>query len=83
MNIEAEKSGDSICQENDGCPTELAVLQRYWRKQQALTQGGSVTLRRYGVSPSRQSGDPLLSEMPDGYWTPWHIAQAALQKQLR
>ena len=28
-----EEQGDSICQEDDGCPTELAVLQRFWRGQ--------------------------------------------------
>ena len=25
---------DSICQEDDGCPTEIAVLQRFWRENQ-------------------------------------------------
>ena len=28
-----QEQGDSICQEDDGCPTELAVLQRFWRGQ--------------------------------------------------
>lgn len=28
-----QEQGDSICQENDGCPTEKAVLQRFWRGQ--------------------------------------------------
>ena len=27
--------GDSICEEADGCPTEMAVLKRYWRETQA------------------------------------------------
>ena len=27
--------GDKICHEDDGCPTELAVLKRFWREQQA------------------------------------------------
>ena len=29
--------GDKICHEDDGCPTELAVLKRFWREQQAST----------------------------------------------
>ena len=28
-----QEQGDSICQEDDGCPTEKAVLQRFWRGQ--------------------------------------------------
>ena len=28
-----QEQGDSICQQDDGCPTELAVLQRFWRGQ--------------------------------------------------
>lgn len=29
--------GDKICHEDDGCPTEFAVLKRFWREQQAST----------------------------------------------
>ena len=29
--------GDKSCHEDDGCPTELAVLKRFWREQQAST----------------------------------------------
>ena len=29
---------DSNCREDDGCPTELAVLQRFWREQQPVSQ---------------------------------------------
>lgn len=32
---EPEKSQDKPCVEDDGCPTEKAVLQRFWRKHQA------------------------------------------------
>lgn len=28
------ESGDRVCQEADGCPTERAVLQRFWREHQ-------------------------------------------------
>jgi hypothetical protein len=31
----APDRGDGICQEADGCPTERAVLQRFWREHQA------------------------------------------------
>lgn len=27
-----EESGDGVCEEEDGCPTEVAVLKREWRK---------------------------------------------------
>lgn len=29
------ESGDRICKESDGCPTEKAVLQRFWREHQS------------------------------------------------
>ena len=32
---EPEKSQDKPCAEDDGCPTEKAVLQRFWREHQA------------------------------------------------
>lgn len=28
----AESPRDVVCEESDGCPTELAVLQRFWRE---------------------------------------------------
>jgi hypothetical protein len=30
--LQPETGGDSVCQEPDGCPTELAVLKRFWRE---------------------------------------------------
>ncbi len=30
--VESEQSADGPCKEADGCPTELAVLQRFWRQ---------------------------------------------------
>ena len=30
-----------VCIESDGCPTELAVLQRYWRATQSTIQGAA------------------------------------------
>lgn len=29
------ESGDPVCVEEDGCPTERAVLQRFWRQRHA------------------------------------------------
>lgn len=37
-------------------------------------------LTRYGRSPCA-GPVPLLIQMADGYWTPWHIAAAMLQRQ--
>jgi len=36
--VEAETSNDRVCQEEDGCPTELAVLQRFWRSKQSPSE---------------------------------------------
>lgn len=32
IQIEPEEISEKICNESDGCPTELAVLQRFWRE---------------------------------------------------
>jgi len=32
------EQGDRVCQEADGCPTERAVLQRFWRAHQPENQ---------------------------------------------
>src|SRR4030042_926110 len=37
-------------------------------------------LLRYGVA---WEGDPMMpthAEMPDGYWTPWHVAKTLIQE---
>jgi hypothetical protein len=39
---EEKPQSDNCCKEADGCPTELAVLQRFWR--QAQPQGSWVDL---------------------------------------
>lgn len=37
--MENEKeSKDALCEEDDGCPTEKAVLQRQWREQRLALQ---------------------------------------------
>jgi len=37
-----------------------------------------VQLQRFGVKWKGQT-EPFMEQMPDGYWTPWHIADAALR----
>jgi hypothetical protein len=38
-------------------------------------EGASLSsLVRYGVTWDGRKTTPLLTPMPDGYWTPWHIA---------
>ena len=40
---EPEKNQDKPCVEDDGCPTEKAVLQRFWREHQAQPEQEPVT----------------------------------------
>lgn len=42
----AETVGDGLCEESDGCPTEIAVLQRFWRKMQTADTVNVPTERR-------------------------------------
>ena len=49
-------------QEEDGCPTELVVLQRFWRKHQQPAQ------EPYGWVYEERIDDP---EHPDGYYWSW------------
>lgn len=38
------ETGDKVCVEQDGCPTEKAVLQRYWREtQKKLREAADLT----------------------------------------
>ena len=39
-------SGDRLCQEVDGCPTEKAVLQRFWRAHGGVWPAEVVDMRR-------------------------------------
>lgn len=45
-------------------------------KDEAMT-----TLERWGVSWKGQTG-PVMVQIEDGYWTPWHIAQAAVNAAI-
>lgn len=42
-------------------------------------QAEPVALQRWGVKWKGQT-EPFMEQMPDGYWTPWHIANEALQR---
>lgn len=57
---ERESASDRVCQESDGCPTEMAVLKRFWRAHQkpkrlawhrrlwcALGDHGGITSNHY------------------------------------
>jgi hypothetical protein len=52
------------------------------RSTERATAESTGTLERYGVVHRHEPGDPMYSHLPmaDGYWTPWHIAQAALNQ---
>lgn len=56
-----QEQGDSICQENDGCPTEKAVLQRFWR-------GQSIPDEHYPAwfKPAQQEPVAWMHEWEDG-----------------
>ena len=43
----------------------------------AVVKPHRYDLVRYGVTWEGQSNQPLLTPMPDGYWTPWHLAVEA------
>ena len=44
-----------------------------------MTTPAPVSIVRYGRDQSRPQG-PLLVPMDDGYWTPWHIADAEVTR---
>jgi hypothetical protein len=54
--------------------------QRYAEKHLRPAQE-PVSLQRWGVKWKGQA-EPFMEQMPDGYWTPWHIAQAALSERI-
>ena len=43
----------------------------------AVVRPRRYDLVRYGVTWPCVAGEPLLTPMPDGYWTPWHLAVEA------
>lgn len=66
----AEQSGDRVCEESDGCPTELAVLQRLWRKHQSELEVTPPEMRFSPVLERTRSGWAAEMEQdPKGVWT--------------
>ena len=49
--------GDKICHEDDGCPTELAVLKRFWREQQASPASAPEGWKIVPVEPTGEMVD--------------------------
>lgn len=41
----------------------------------------SIELQRYGRGP--EDSPYLLRAIPDGYWTPWHVADAEIRRLQR
>jgi hypothetical protein len=52
-----ETTGDKVCVEDDGCPTERAVLQRVWRE-----QVGTLTLQNTKLLAQQAKIDALMLE---------------------
>ena len=46
--VRPEAESDPICVEADGCPTEMAVLKRFWREHQAADQSSIADEAREG-----------------------------------
>lgn len=71
------EQGDMPCIEDDGCPTEKAVLQRFWRKHQqpepepvAWTVGGLITdfSRDFSAYKTKTYTRPLYTAPPQRQW---------------
>jgi len=58
-----------------------AYAEAYAEQARAASQPAQepVVLQRFGVKWKGQT-EPFMEQMPDGYWTPWHIANEALQR---
>tara|TARA_R110000851_G_scaffold97963_2_gene212187 strand:+ start:67850 stop:68494 length:645 start_codon:yes stop_codon:yes gene_type:complete len=63
--VPSEFEPDSLCIEADGCPTELAVLKRYWRSTQADAPAPAER-----VSQNDWPKCDYCGEVPDCH--PWH-----------
>jgi hypothetical protein len=61
--------------------TKLDLLTHFDARAALSQQAESVALERWGVIwPRNHAGEPTLAQFADGYWTPWHIANEALQR---
>ena len=55
--LDEVEQGDAVCQEDDGCPTEMAVLKRFWRSHQTKSAGFSTiqeVISKHEAIPSRK-----------------------------
>ena len=70
MTIDTEVSHDEACILDDGCPTEMAVLQREWRRLRAevsmLRQEGGPAIDALRIAPRAISGEADFDELT---WT--------------
>ena len=46
-----------------------------------ITPPAHPALERYGITWDGSREKPVLTLLPDGYWTPWHVAAELLQRQ--
>lgn len=53
---------DRDCVENDGCPTEKAVLQRFWREHQQAEKPEPVADKRIKIKIGSQYGSDLCGQ---------------------
>lgn len=71
-----QEQWDGVCafvREQDG-------IIRAFREQRSCEGSELPALERYGIE-WRGPHMPIALPMPDGYWTPWHIAEAALKER--
>jgi len=61
---EPEKSQDKPCVEDDGCPTEKAVLQRFWREHQAQPEQKPVAWISHNAGLYHGKPDESLNPLP-------------------
>ena len=59
-----QEQGDNICQEDDGCPTELAVLQRFWRGQPIPYEHYPAWCKPAPVPPAHEYDDETEEPCP-------------------
>lgn len=64
--VEKEQS-DRNWEETDGCPTEMAVLKRFWREHRPLSEDAAVEIIRKSVSVQTKPDGPIAGLMRDAY----------------
>jgi hypothetical protein len=85
--LEKQENGDYLHQENDGCPAELSVLQRFWRGQDIPVEHQPSWFKQEPVAWMNKAGtDAVFSEQDtsipnwtDYYTIPLYISQPQRQ----